>query len=251
MSLRLTWGLSAARQCARYAGCCDLPRSLAGAARAGDVRQAGAQIVVAGDQGQQRGDPQQDLADRCDRQKAGAGIADDQNADRHHLDRRLPFGEPRDRHADAQPGEILAQARKPGSRGTGSPAPGAPPPRDSRPNVGQHEQRRRRPAACRRSGRESGRSPIAAASAAPCARRANRSPPPPRTARRRTSARSRPAHKSVAITTGIARMRDRVSRLGRLVSGTHRSRRTRLQRLPADLSHRHGNDHKSFLRRFC
>ena len=34
-----------------------------------------------------------------------------QEADREQLQERLPFGEPRHRHADAQLGEIFAQAR--------------------------------------------------------------------------------------------------------------------------------------------
>src|SRR5579863_525404 len=45
-----------------------------GARPAGDVRQPGAQIVVAGHQGQYRRDPQQTLADRLDRQNGGAGV---------------------------------------------------------------------------------------------------------------------------------------------------------------------------------
>src|SRR5258708_24240513 len=63
-----------------------LPASV-GTPRPGDVRQPGPQVVVAGDQREDRGQPQQDLADRNDRDDMPAGIANDQHADRHHLDR--------------------------------------------------------------------------------------------------------------------------------------------------------------------
>jgi hypothetical protein len=54
------------------------------------MAETGAQIVPAGDQGQDRGEPETDLADQADRERPI--VADDQEAERDHLDGGLPFG---------------------------------------------------------------------------------------------------------------------------------------------------------------
>src|ERR1019366_788781 len=75
---------------------------------------AGAEIVPAGIERQQRREPKQRQADRRDdrnRKQSVAGIARQQEADGDQLQRGLPFGEPGHRDADAQLGQIFAQAR--------------------------------------------------------------------------------------------------------------------------------------------
>jgi hypothetical protein len=69
------------------------------------------QVVVAGDECEQRGDPEADLADQLNRQEGRAGLADDQHAQGDHLDHRLPLGQLADRHGHADLGQVLAQAR--------------------------------------------------------------------------------------------------------------------------------------------
>src|SRR3546814_5579689 len=52
-----------------------------------------AQIVPARHQRQDGGGPQSGIADELHRDPGGTRIADDQEAERHHLYRRLPLGE--------------------------------------------------------------------------------------------------------------------------------------------------------------
>jgi len=69
------------------------------------------EVVVAGHDGEQRRRPQPCLADQRNRHGGRPGIADDEEAQRHHLQHGLPFREPAHGHADVQAGQELAQAR--------------------------------------------------------------------------------------------------------------------------------------------
>src|SRR4029077_6324167 len=73
---------------------------------------ARAEVIPAGIEREQRREPEQADADQTgDRQNQVTGLARDQEPDREQLQEGLPFREPRHRHADAQLGEIFAQAR--------------------------------------------------------------------------------------------------------------------------------------------
>ena len=138
----------------------------------GHVAQPGAQVVVAGDQGQSGGHPDQHQADMVT--IGGTASPSSRTAMAHHLGAGLPFGELAYRQADAQLGQELAQARDQdlarqddqrrqhvhaARAARCSPASPAPPP----------------PAACRRSDRESGRSARSGGSGVRSSRRTSRS----------------------------------------------------------------------------
>src|SRR5207253_5423489 len=81
---------------------------------------AGAHVVPAGIERDQRGQPKQRQTDIGDDQSVlleevgkglVAGVARDQEADRNELPGGLPFRQPRHRNADAKLGEILARSR--------------------------------------------------------------------------------------------------------------------------------------------
>jgi hypothetical protein len=75
------------------------------------MRKTGAQVVVAGNQGQQRGGPQQHCADLFHGDESRSGLPDDQEPDRRHLDCRLPLRQARDRQTDAQFSKVFTQSR--------------------------------------------------------------------------------------------------------------------------------------------
>ena len=74
------------------------------------VLEAGAQIVVAGIERQQRRQPQADDADLHDRKGLPPRLADDEKSDRRHLHPGLPFRQLADRHADRQLGQKFPEA---------------------------------------------------------------------------------------------------------------------------------------------
>src|SRR3546814_12584383 len=65
--------------------------SLAAAFLADHVLQAARHVVVAGDRGEDAGDPQARFADGVHRDGRRPGVADDEEAKGNHLDRRLPL----------------------------------------------------------------------------------------------------------------------------------------------------------------
>src|SRR6516164_6310768 len=73
---------------------------------------AGAEIIITGIDRDDRGGPQQQQADLGDdRHNLIARLAREQEADSDQLHRRLPLGELRHGHADAERGKILTQSR--------------------------------------------------------------------------------------------------------------------------------------------
>ncbi len=74
--------------------------------------QPGLQIIPAGIERQQRGEPQQRNAEfGHSRNHRVARFAGNEKTDRDQLQRRLPFRQPRHRHADAELSQIFAQSR--------------------------------------------------------------------------------------------------------------------------------------------